>query len=104
MQSAWWMYMVECRDGSLYTGIAKDPARRFGEHCAGRGAKFTRIKGAVALLAAQRFDSRRTAAQAEYRLKRKPLRIKMQWVALHPWLTAGASREHQAPTPVLGET
>ena len=38
----WYVYLIECRDGSVYTGIATDVARRFSEHAAGKGARYTR--------------------------------------------------------------
>ena len=39
---AWWVYMLRCRDGSLYTGVTTDVERRFAQHRAGTGAKYTR--------------------------------------------------------------
>lgn len=39
----WFVYMIECEGGSLYTGIAKDPQKRFVVHAAGRGARYTRV-------------------------------------------------------------
>ena len=41
----WYLYMVRCRDGNLYTGIATDVARRFADHQANKGAKYLRGKG-----------------------------------------------------------
>ena len=38
----WYVYLIECRDGSLYTGIATDVDRRYAEHVAGKGARYTR--------------------------------------------------------------
>ena len=38
----YYVYMLRCRGGSLYTGVTTDPARRYGQHCAGKGAKYTR--------------------------------------------------------------
>ena len=45
----WYVYVVRCRDGSLYTGITKDVARRLAEHDAGKGARYTRGRGPVTL-------------------------------------------------------
>ena len=42
MRVAWWVYMLRCRDGSLYTGVTTDVERRFAQHRAGTGAKYTR--------------------------------------------------------------
>ena len=46
----WYVYVVQCGDGSLYTGIAKDVDNRIEEHNAGKGAKYTRGRGPVTLL------------------------------------------------------
>ena len=42
MSDGWHLYLLRCRDGSLYAGIATDVERRFREHAAGKGAKYTR--------------------------------------------------------------
>ena len=47
----WFVYLVECRDKSFYTGIAKDVSQRIGQHNEGKGAKYTRGRGPVRLLA-----------------------------------------------------
>jgi len=38
----WFLYVIECADGSLYTGIATDPQERYAAHAAGKGARYTR--------------------------------------------------------------
>lgn len=71
MSSSWYMYVVRCRDDSLYTGIATDPARRIHEHNhTARGAKYTRRRRPVTLLATWSFESRSEASKAEYAFKR----------------------------------
>ena len=47
----WYVYVVECKDGSLYTGIAKDVEERIALHNAGKGAKYTRGRGPVRVVA-----------------------------------------------------
>jgi len=44
------VYIVRCRDGSLYTGTARDVAKRVAEHNSGKGAKYTRSRGPVVVL------------------------------------------------------
>ena len=44
------VYIVRCRDGSLYTGTARDVAARLAQHDAGKGARYTRSRGPVKLL------------------------------------------------------
>ena len=70
----WYLYIVECRDGTLYTGITTDIKRRIREHNSGRGAKYTRGKGPVVLRHLREFKNRSDATKAE--LKTKKLRRK----------------------------
>ena len=46
----WFIYLLECADGSLYTGIAVDVAARFAAHQSGQGARYTRSHKPVRLL------------------------------------------------------
>ncbi len=70
MTGPWWVYMIACRGGAIYTGIAKDPDRRFRLHAAGKGAAYTRINPPVALLARKAFPTRAAALAEEAALKR----------------------------------
>lgn len=66
---AHFMYVLECVDGSLYTGYAVDVQRRLEAHNAGRGAKYTRARRPVTLLAYAGFATKHDAMSAEYRFK-----------------------------------
>ncbi len=66
----WFLYLLECADGSVYTGIATDVDARFEKHATGAGARYTRAKKAVALLASFEVGDRSSALRAEYRVKR----------------------------------
>ena len=66
----WYLYLLECADGSIYTGITPDVGQRFAAHKNGTGARYTRSHPPVALLGSQAYPDRSTAAQAEYRVKR----------------------------------
>ena len=68
----WFVYILECRDGSLYTGIAVDVARRYALHEAGRGARYTRSHPPARLLASFEHPDRSSAARAEYAIKQLP--------------------------------
>lgn len=68
--AGWHVYLIECRDGSLYTGIAVDVERRYAEHAAGRGARYTRMRPPVRLLASFALPDRAAASRAEYFIKR----------------------------------
>lgn len=65
----WYLYLIECTDGSIYTGITVDLAARFAAHCDGRGARYTRAHPPVRLLGFQQHADRSTASKAEYRVK-----------------------------------
>ena len=64
------MYVLECGDGSLYTGYTTDVQARLSVHRAGKGAKYTRNRGPLNLLAAAKFATKHEAMSAEYRFKR----------------------------------
>lgn len=66
---AWYVYLIECRDGSVYTGIAIDVDRRYAEHVAGKGARYTRAHPPLRLLARFECAGRAAASRAEYAVK-----------------------------------
>ena len=65
----WYVYLIECRDGSVYTGIATDVARRYAEHAAGKGARYTRAHPPLRLLAQFEHPDRSAASRAEHAIK-----------------------------------
>ncbi|MDX2012250.1 MAG: GIY-YIG nuclease family protein [Myxococcaceae bacterium] len=65
----WYVYMVRCRDGSLYTGITTDLARRVAAHSNGTGARYTRSRRPVTLVYSRRARDKASALKTEYRLK-----------------------------------
>ena len=66
----WFVYLVRCSDGSLYTGIAIDVAARIAAHNAGRGARYTRGRGPLRLCATRRCASKGAALSLELQVKR----------------------------------
>lgn len=66
---AWFVYLIECRDGSIYTGIAVDVEARYAAHAAGKGARYTRAHPPARLLAAFEYLDRSTATKAECEIK-----------------------------------
>ena len=66
----WHVYVLECEDGSLYTGIAIDVAARFAQHLAGTGAKYTRAHRPRRVLASFAHPDRSSATKAEIAIKR----------------------------------
>ncbi|MDQ9169607.1 GIY-YIG nuclease family protein [Oxalobacteraceae bacterium R-40] len=79
-QIPWYLYMIECDDGSVYTGIAVDVASRFLAHASGKGAKYTRSHRPRALLLAVRYPNRSIASRAEYQFKQLTARQKRFWI------------------------
>lgn len=65
----WFVYLIECSDGCLYTGIAVDPQARFEAHREGRGARYMRLHPPLRLLAVEAHADRSAASKAEYRIK-----------------------------------
>ncbi len=68
----WYLYLVRCRDGSLYTGITTDVARRFREHQEnkGAGAKYLRGRGPLELVFQKKLGSRSRALAVESKVKK----------------------------------
>ena len=67
----WFVYIVRCTDDSLYTGIAKDVARRVEEHNSNNrlAAAYTRARRPVALVHREALKTRSAAAKREYEIK-----------------------------------
>lgn len=77
--SVWWVYLLRCADGSLYTGISPDPDKRFAAHKAGKGAAYTRMHPPEALLAREAAGAYGDALRREAQLKRQPRARKLAW-------------------------
>ena len=65
----WYIYILECSDNTLYTGITTDINRRLLEHNSGKGAKYTRNRKPVTLRALFEAKNRSEASKEEYRIK-----------------------------------
>ena len=65
----WFVYIVECADGTLYTGITNDLERRVGAHNEGTGARYTRGRRPVVLRYSERQPDRSHASAREHRIK-----------------------------------
>lgn len=67
---SWWVYMLRCRDGSLYTGITTDVERRTARHNAGTGAKYTRSRTPVVVVFREECSTKGDALRREAAIKR----------------------------------
>lgn len=65
----WFVYIVRCRDGSLYTGATNDLDKRVRAHSEGKGARYTRSRRPVVLVFSRRARDKRSALRQEYRIK-----------------------------------
>lgn len=68
--TAWYVYMVSCADGSLYTGVATDIDARVATHNSGKGAKYTRGRRPVVLVYQETHAARGAALRRESAIKR----------------------------------
>jgi putative endonuclease len=69
MAKPWFLYLIECVDGSVYTGITVNVAARYAAHANGSGARYTRAHPPARLLGCAAHPDRSAAAKAEYRVK-----------------------------------
>lgn len=65
----YYVYLIECRDGTIYTGITTDVKRRFKEHSSGRGGAYTKVKKVKKLLYAEECKNRSVALKRESEIK-----------------------------------
>jgi putative endonuclease len=72
LDKSWVIYLLECIDGSLYTGITNDLEKRLASHNAGLGAKYTRGRRPVTLLEFKTVESQSEALKLEYQIKQLP--------------------------------
>jgi len=72
MEETYYVYMVRCSDGTLYTGTARDVEARVATHNRGQGAKYTRARRPVELVYREKCPDKSTALKREYQLKQLP--------------------------------
>ena len=89
------VYMVRCTDGTLYTGWSTDPAARLRAHQSGKGARYTRAKGAAALAYVERCADKPAALRREAALKKQLPKAQKERLCA-AWAAAGR--------PFAGET
>jgi putative endonuclease len=77
----WFLYVLECSDGSFYTGVTKDVRRRLDEHNAGRASKYTRLRLPVRLLYTEECAGRTEALVRECEVKALPRAKKKELVS-----------------------
>ncbi|MGA2079324.1 MAG: GIY-YIG nuclease family protein [Holophaga sp.] len=76
----WWVYILRCGDGTLYTGIALDLAARLAQHRAGTGARYTRGRGPLELVYREPAPTRAAASRREAAIKRRTRAAKLELI------------------------
>jgi putative endonuclease len=74
------VYLLRCRDGSLYTGITNDLARRLAAHRAGKASAYTRARGPLRLVYRELVRDRSAALRREAAIKRLPRQKKLELI------------------------
>ncbi|HEX5853154.1 MAG TPA: GIY-YIG nuclease family protein [Solirubrobacteraceae bacterium] len=86
-----WVYMLRCRDGSLYTGWSTDVQRRLARHQAGKASRYTASRRPLALALALPMADRATAMREEARIKALDRPAKLALIAAHRTPAAAAA-------------
>jgi putative endonuclease len=68
-QQNWFIYILQCADGTLYTGITTDVERRLSDHESGKGAKYTRGRGPLKIIYTETHENRSAASVREAEIK-----------------------------------
>jgi len=82
---SWFIYILQCNDNSLYTGVTNDLDRRIAAHNDGTGAKYTKGRGPVRLLYSEESPSRSDAQKREYSIKQLSRAEKVQLLKTSPF-------------------
>jgi predicted GIY-YIG superfamily endonuclease len=89
----WIVYLLRCGDGTLYCGITNDLPARLAAHAAGKGAKYTRGRGPLELVAQQRCRDKRVALRIEHAVKKLRRRDKLALDAIRLAAIARVARK-----------
>lgn len=81
METKWWVYILRCKDGSLYCGSTNDVSARFRAHSEGRGAKYTRGRGPLELVYTEACDDKSAALKRECEIKALTRQRKLELIA-----------------------
>ena len=77
----WYVYIIECKDGKLYTGMTNDLENRIKQHNRGHGCKFTKYRIPVRLLHNEKFNTRGEALSREAQIKNLTRDKKLELIA-----------------------
>ena len=77
---AWYVYILRCKDGTLYTGSTDDVERRLAVHNSGKGAKYTRSRRPVEVVYTEECESYSAALKREYAIKQLTRQQKLEMI------------------------
>jgi putative endonuclease len=80
----WIVYIIECKDKKLYTGITNNLTRRMGDHNSGNGCRFTKYRKPVKLLHSEEFQAKPEALKRENEIKKLRKEEKLDLIKLGP--------------------
>ena len=80
LNATWSAYIVECSDGTLYTGISNNVSKRISDHNMGKGAKYTRGRLPVTLKWSKVCDNKSEASKLEYKIKKMSRKDKIKMI------------------------
>ena len=80
MDKKWFVYILLCRDETLYCGITDDVQRRLDAHRSGKGSKYTRGRGPLELVYTEECESYSSALKREYAIKQLPRTEKLKLI------------------------
>lgn len=83
MDGKWYLYILRCNDGTLYTGITTDVAKRFSQHSSGKGAKYTRGRGPLELIFQAECADHSDALKREMYIKSLSRKKKLAFIENH---------------------
>jgi putative endonuclease len=97
--SDWYLYMIRCRNGSLYTGISTDVGLRFTQHQGkgGTGSKYLKGKGPLSLVFEKKMGSKSLALKVEGRIKKLP-KAKKERLVGYPVYIKDIVKQARAPS------
>ena len=79
MEKKWFVYLLECQDGSFYTGVTNDIEARMKAHATGKGSKYVYKKGFKELLRTKECKDKSEACKCEYEIKQLSRKEKLGW-------------------------
>jgi len=79
LSKSWCVYILECQDGSFYTGVTNDVDSRMKAHAEGKGSKYVNKKGFKKLLRVKKCKNKSDACKCEYVIKKLPRSEKLGW-------------------------